>query len=956
MRSSHTSTRRSRSCSRRSGPPTSSSTRKTGANAPYYRSQIFVESLGISPSEWALFTRPDPGADWWTLYGYTGNGVARTALASAKTLANRLGLTYRQLVDVLETGFVNPTLAGLVVLSKIGIDVGDVYRYENAPGSVPMSAGERTAYEQQLADFHAATGFDAATWLHTQYLAHAFDGILVLADSDPGCNFDKTKLQYANGNDATAVDFVKLNLFVRLWRKLGWTIPEVDRALTALVPSGALPLTSNNIAPALGTGIIYIAHLAELLGSLAVGKNARLKLPTLWTDISTAGKNSLYAQLFLTPRALKNDPIFDDPVGHYLQGGLFLTDHRAGVQAALTLTAREVDAILADATIDPATAPLSIPTVSLLYRYGLLSRALKLSIADFIALKKLSGFDPLAAIQAAPLNSDATNPPVSPLSADHPFWQTIAFVELARDIEATGFSVAELQYLLIHDPDSVARFRPDQEPALALLTGLRRDIAQIRRDNRPPDDPATLDDETLRQKLALVLLGPVVDTFTAMLAGTVEYTAVQDTVLPGDAIDPEPLAEQPLTVDYDSVTQQQRLTFTGVLLGPQKTTIETIDNSTVLAGLLDDVQAQARAFYDKWFGAFLQPADYATIFAPIPATPLSAAEAAVAARRTALSNGLFPYVQSRLIRQLVVTALSATLDADPVLVESLVTDATVLYDATAPPGTSLLDAFASADQGGLAVSWFTSTDCSGAPIGAQPTTATADTASKPGGTNSARFRGALQAVEGGRYRFFVELDNAAASAQLSFEHLPNPVVAATGADPSKLNAEVDLKAGVPVSVHARGAQPERRRRTPAGARRDTAEGPARPPDTLSADGHRPGAPCRRRAREGHPPAPGFRARGGRDRAPPDPRRRLLEPRSLEASGDEDDVRRRREARAGHAHCALRGAEAGARARRDELIDGFAHARRMFDGGADPTALQGFGLRRCLRPLRGADTA
>ena len=590
---------------------------------------------------------------------------------------------------------------------------------------------------------------------------------------------------------------MKLNLFVRLWRKLGWTIPEVDRALTALVPSGTLPLTSNNIAPALGTAIIYIAHLAELLGSLAVGKNARLKLPTLWTDISTAGKNSLYAQLFLTPRAVKNDPIFDDPVGHYLQGGLFLKDHRAGVQAALTLTAREVDAILADATIDLATAPLSIPTVSLLYRYGLFSRALKLSIADFIALKKLSGLDPLAAIQAAPLNSDATNPPVSPVSADHPFSQTIAFVELARDIEATGFSVAELQYLLVHDPDSVARFRPDQEPALALLTGLRRDIAQIRRDNMPPDDPATLDDETLRQKLALVLPGPVVEAFTAMLAGTVEYTAAQDTVLPGDAIDPEPLAEQPLTVDYDSVTQQQRLTFTGVLLGPQKTTIETIDNSTVLVGLLDDVQAQARAFYDKWFGAFLQPADYATIFAPIPATPLSAAEAAVAARRTALSNGLFPYVQSRLIRQLVVTALSATLDADPVLVESLVTDAAVLYDATAPSGTALLDAFASADQGGLAVSWFTSTDCSGAPIGAQPTTATADTASKPGGTNSARFRGALQVVEGGPYRFFAELDNAVASAQLSFEHLPNPVVAATGADPSKLNAEVDLKAGVP---------------------------------------------------------------------------------------------------------------------------------------------------------------
>src|SRR5262249_3948681 len=153
------------------------------------------------------------------------------------------------------------------------------------------------------------------------------------------------------------------------------------------------------------------------------------------------------------------------------------------------------------------------------------------------------------------------------------------------------------------------RFRPDESPALSLLTTLRREIARIRSDNSPPADPATLDDATLRQKLALVLPGPVVETFMAMWAGTIEYTATRPGVLPANKVDPTPLSEQPLSVAYDAVTQEQQLTFTGVLLDPQKGDIEALEASAVLAGLLDDVEAQARAFFDRWFGEFLQPAD-----------------------------------------------------------------------------------------------------------------------------------------------------------------------------------------------------------------------------------------------------------------------------------------------------------------------------------------------------------
>ena len=44
-------------------------------------------------------------------------------------------------------------------------------------------------------------------------------------------------MQYADGTPATPLDFVKLNLFARLWAKLGWPIEELDRALQAFFPT-----------------------------------------------------------------------------------------------------------------------------------------------------------------------------------------------------------------------------------------------------------------------------------------------------------------------------------------------------------------------------------------------------------------------------------------------------------------------------------------------------------------------------------------------------------------------------------------------------------------------------------------------------------------------------------------------------------------------------------------------
>jgi hypothetical protein len=154
--------------------------------------------------------------------------------------------------------------------------------------------------------------------LEEELQAIPFGEILVLADPDTGCNFDLTTLRYADGTPADEIAFLRINLFVRLWRKLGWTLEETDRALQAFVPKNAPFEKAHLKKQPLKTALIYLAHLKVLDEKLRVGKQSRLKLISLWSDISITGKKPLYAQFFLTPTLLKSDDVFDHPLGQYL--------------------------------------------------------------------------------------------------------------------------------------------------------------------------------------------------------------------------------------------------------------------------------------------------------------------------------------------------------------------------------------------------------------------------------------------------------------------------------------------------------------------------------------------------------------------------------------------------------------------------------------------------------------
>ncbi|MFW5397520.1 MAG: hypothetical protein XXXNARYT_003248 [Candidatus Accumulibacter regalis] len=875
------------------------------------RAEIFVESLGISPAEAALFTRAAPLLNdaWHDLYGWPAlraaiqspingpetsasladvdvlglapgmscgyfdvsanaaagevntltaikaagsGGVGRTKLIfakawtappvagdllvldapvmlrSAKTLARRLGLSYSEITQVVLSGFVNPGLSKLILLYRARLSVGDAYRYKvDSEALTPTPAAPTAAqqqklddiasFEQRLSDFAAEARSNLAA-LKAKVLAIDFSRVLVLADPDAGCNFDLTTLQHADGSSVAPIELVRINLFVRLWRRLGWSIEETDRALQMLAPRNAPfdALDANLQKKPLASALVHLAHLKALEERLKLGVDGRLKLLTLWSDISTTGSKPPYAHLFLGRGAARAPAAFENALGEYLSAlNVPLVDHMVTLQGAMGLTATDIEQVLHDAGMQlraggaagaPPQAMLTLPNVSLLYRHALLAKALKLGMADLLLLRKLSGLDPFKALHADPLAT---------LAEDNPFSQTLAFVELVDLLRVAGLEARDIDALIRHRLDSSKLLRDDDGELLVLLKGLADGVQAIRAEHAVPADPGDISGEVLLSKLGLVLAPEVANTFVAMLNGNVTYLA---TDTPGAGENPLVTsslagAEGIVETRHDGVRNVQYLRFRGVLLDAQKASLlnryplpaagTAHVQSPLLKRLLEQVQQQALDFYNRHLrksapgavpaSGFLDDADFETLFAPLPANDAKAADVQLMARRARLVQAFLPYLQQRLVRQFIVQTMVARTGADTAAVASLLTDKAVLN--TASP---LLDPLAALARQGLTVRYFAA---NGQALGSQPTKQ-ADTAAVPAaaaGTTALIIEGSLEVPASGAWRFYVELDKANATAELRFPHRTDAVLLAgtAAADGAVLQQFIELKAGVP---------------------------------------------------------------------------------------------------------------------------------------------------------------
>jgi len=724
-----------------------------GGNS-YGYSAVFLETIGLSPAAASVFTET-AATQWHTLYGYDHEAEAARELASAKTLARRLDISYVELNAIIQTGFVNPVALDLGLLWTLNIDLATFAAYEGQSAT----AEERVAFETSLlraAEAQGAKAADVHAWLSQLRQGGAIQRLTILAPpADGSCEFGKTVVRLAGGSAADAGLFLRINLFVRLKRLLGWSTGDLDRALRALLPQANQPVSTTNAAGAFQTGLLYLSHMYTLQHRLG---HDIAKLLCLWGNIDTFGPRSLYAQLFLTSSVAQKDAVFRDPFGNYLQDPtVLLADHLGAIQAAIGLGALDVQLCLADAGKDPATAVLSLNNVSLLHRYATLAHALHLGIADFIALKALSGLDPFT-----PLNPT----PIQRLADDHPYNQTIQFVDIAHQVRESGLTPDSLNYLLRHQFDPVGKYRFNALLWLGFVKALGAGLRAIQAAQAPPADPSGFTDEVLQQKIALVVPEDAAAMFMGLWTGSIKQSVSVPGVQPAAQLNPATYAAFPqLVLRYDPVTQAQGLTYLGALTDTQATALLSANSAPLFATLIGKVQAGQQAFFDRALSPFLTPADFQLMLAP------------AATRTAALGAKLFPYVVKRLSWQFITTLLSTSLGADPGMVGAFATQPTLLNDPM-QPDTALAATLSAVAANAL--------DVSTPSAGAQ------------------RVQGFFEVPATGPYRFYAQGVNGAAIS-LTIGDMPSPLFQGSAALQSgEVSFAVTLKASTlyPILVDA----------------------------------------------------------------------------------------------------------------------------------------------------------
>ncbi|GAA0403881.1 neuraminidase-like domain-containing protein [Acrocarpospora corrugata] len=705
------------------------------------------ERVGVSPAERDLLAKPQVTAQ--ALFGDDPGRVTEAQLVAgagnARRLARRLGLTPAELVDLVRTRFVNPDADLLGPLSTLGVGISAILRLREGT-MTPAAFKAALRPNLDLAPF----GGDVVAWLAARH--DRIMNIVVLTDptgaeppaGDSSGAFAKMELRRALPDSARnrlrAVDLLGIARFVRLRSRLGWSVERTDEVVAVLWPA-PVPVTGSaaDVRRALDTGfdtvLIRLGHL--LTAADLLGLDVQDDLPWLLGCFAPLGE-PLHRRLFGT-----------DPVSGPL------LEHGPAVQAALKLTADEFAVVVRAAGVTAAT-PLSAASISLLFRYGFLARALRLGVTELAGLIEATGWQVFA-----------------PLDGPEPDF--LKLVRLAQSIRDSGLPVSRLVALANGTGGA-----PDAA-VMTVLGAVRAGLADRRA-------PAQWSEAALRTVLTSVFAPDVSDAFLGLLAGASTYTTAyhQDAAtLPGPVLAAAP------GLAYDAA--RSLLIHRGVL------TPEAAAAVAALPGL------PARLAEAAGNLANAGQAEYLPLFRAHPVLEKRwRAWAAVRdpddVRRAALGAALLEELRPSLIRRQLGEVLGAATGEAPASVAALVEDAVAMPGSA--PGRPAGDDLAAVTATGLSVRFWAG------PITGPPVrTAVAPSVDyEPGGVNLRQAAGiAAGPISGvwaatvdpalpGTYVLTVEADGSAVTLQIDGRAVPLRKEGTTWtADPAGLAAGARLE-------------------------------------------------------------------------------------------------------------------------------------------------------------------
>ncbi len=644
----------------------------------------FVGMAGGTLSGMA-FTLVGGGATWGAAGKRSPSWVEQ--LTHVPTLLAQTGISYVELIDLLRTRYINPALpqgAALVAFDRIPLSFGVLAALvaRNFAQPEPNTVTALAAANMTVAEL--------ATWAGTSF--DAIRKMIVLDAPDSACDLTLTRLQHLDGTLLDDDELSRLHRFIRLWRKTGWTVQDLDRAMVALQAPDMTPR--------------FLRQLGQIVQLQKVLELSPQQLLCFWGSIPIAGDDALYRKLFLNKAVRDIDPIFLAVNGEYLAStALKIGKHVPALLAGLRTRATDLALIREHAqwtvpgTLPPLPtlavddAPLTLATATILYRYVTLARALKMAVKDLIALQALSGENPFSKLSDTNLGFDDLD--IDPA-------RTLGFVRLADRVVQSGFTPATLAYLFNSLTDAPPSFAPTDESIQLALATIREGLVRIAIENVPADDPTG---ELARAKLSLVFEAHVVEQIAGLVAGTAIYSA--------------PLAALPVGVSmpHGKVSYDKK----GRLLKASAWLTDT-EKAALLALSIDvEYQKAVQSLYDqprKLLGQTLtnrlawKSVEKDLQISVLEATSIGADgqvdPALVAGKFKAFLAGALPYLRTVLSRALVKQNLADALSLEPATAALLLegTDDVVPLGTDADSTTPAIADFLALTGDGLTADYF----------------------------------------------------------------------------------------------------------------------------------------------------------------------------------------------------------------------------------------------------------
>ena len=377
------------------------------------------EALGLSQAERKIVTGTHPDSpNPWKFWGISSSTGWVDQVKGIRHLLDKSGLRYEDLQALLQTAFINPNGSACVA----SIDASD-----------PLTSD-------------------------TNKLA-----LSGLPNSDLGPLLDR------------------MHRFVRLQRRLGWSVSELDAAITAFQCTDLTIDSLRALAAVQQCMTRFGLETEEVLAWFAR------------VDTRSAGNGTkcLYERLYQNPSVIKRPSGETDPFalrGDRKElntiGTLADVSMRPTLSAALGLSEADL-ALLIDSpsAIVSAGKSADLENLSRLFRVASFARAMGLSIGEFMRARAILPENPFVHDQQ----------PVSATQVE----ATLAFADRVENVRSLGTTFGDLDYLLRHQGTSPAS--PTEETLSTLLAELRLSL----RDNREATDDIRT--EAIVQKMSNAL-------------------------------------------------------------------------------------------------------------------------------------------------------------------------------------------------------------------------------------------------------------------------------------------------------------------------------------------------------------------------------------------------------------------------------------------------------------------